>query len=101
MKRRFSTIFTITVAAVLISSIAYAAKKKLRPKSEPLAPDVTEVDLAADLLDAKGGHTYKSPQTGRTHTQGDDELIDLVMASNPGNNGSKKKSASPDDAAVR
>jgi len=101
MKRRFSTIFTITVAAVLISSIAYAAKKKLRTKSEPLAPDVTEVDLAADLLDANGGHTYKSPKTGGTHTHGDDELIDLVVASKPRNNGSRKMPASPDEAAVR
>ena len=80
MKKRFSTIFTITVAAVLISSIAYAAKKKLRTKSEPLTSDVSEVDLAAELLDANGGHKHKSPKVGDTNRHGDEELKDLTIA---------------------
>ncbi|MFZ2950350.1 MAG: hypothetical protein WA003_12780 [Desulfuromonadaceae bacterium] len=100
MKRRFSTIFTITVAAVLISSIAYAAKKKLRTTSEPLAPDVSEVDLAADLLDPNGGHTRKVPKTSDVHTH-DDELKDLAMASIPRNSGSRKIPASSDEAVAR
>lgn len=78
MKKRITTIFTFTVAAVLISSIAYAAKKKLRTaKSEPLTPDVTEVDLAAELLDIKLDHRHKSPKTAATDKQ---ELKDLAIA---------------------
>ena len=59
MKKRFSTIFTITIAAVLVSSIAYAAKKKLQTKTKSFASDVSEVDLAANLLDANGDHKLK------------------------------------------
>ncbi len=80
MKRRLSTIFTITVAAVLISSIAYAAKKKLQTKSEPLTPDISEVDLAAELLDAKGDHKHKSSKAGDTNKRGDEVLKDLTLA---------------------
>lgn len=83
MKRRLSTIFTITVAAVLISSIAYAAKKKLPAKSAPLAPDVSEVDLAADLLDVNGDHKRKSPKTADTDKHDDEKLRDLAMAKQP------------------
>lgn len=80
MKRRLSTILTITVAAVLVSSVAYAAKKKLQTKSKSLAPDVSEVDLAADLLDAQGDHKHKFPKTGETIKHGDEELKELAMA---------------------
>jgi len=80
MKKRFSTIFTITVAVVLVSSIAYAAKKKLRTKSEPMAPDISEVDLAADLLDVNGEHKHKSPKASDTNKHGDEVLKDLTIA---------------------
>lgn len=80
MKKRFTTIFTITVAAVLVSSIAYAAKKKLRTKSEPLAPNVSEQDLAADLLDARGDHKHPSPKAGESNRRGNEELKELTTA---------------------
>jgi hypothetical protein len=80
MKKRFSAIFTITVAAVLISSIAYAAKKKLRTKSEPMTPDISEVDLAAELLDANVYHKHKSPKASDSNKHGDEELKDLIIA---------------------
>ena len=83
MKKRFSAIFTITVAAVLVSSIAYAAKKKLRTKSEPMTPDVSEVDLAAGLLDANGDHKHKSPKAVDTNKHGDEELKELITAKLP------------------
>ena len=83
MKKRFSTIFTITVAAVLISSIAYAAKKKLRTKSAPLNSDVSEVDLEAGLLDAYGNHKLKSPKASDSNKHGDEELKDLIIAELP------------------
>ena len=80
MKKRLSAIVTITVAAVLISSVAYAAKKKLQTKTKYLAPDVSEVDLAAELLDAKGDHKHKSPKTSETKLPGNEELKDLTTA---------------------
>jgi len=82
MKKRFSTILTITIAAVLVSSIAYAAKKKLRTKSEPLTPDVSEVDLAADLLDARGDHKHRSQKAGDKNEPDDEKLKDLILAVN-------------------
>lgn len=80
MKKRFSTILTITVATVLVSSLAYAAKKKLQTKSKSLTPDVSEVDLATNLLDANGDHKLKLPKTGDTNKHGDEELKDLILA---------------------
>jgi anti-sigma-K factor RskA len=83
MKKRFSTIFTIAVAAVLVSSIAYAAKKKLRTKSEPLVPGVSEADLAADLLDAHGDHKHKPPKAGDTNNHDDGKLKELITDNQP------------------
>lgn len=80
MKKRFSVIFTVTVAAVLVSSIAYAAKKKLRTKSEHLIPNVSELDLAADLLDANGDHKNKSSKASDINKHDDEELKDLTIA---------------------
>lgn len=85
MKKRFATIFTITVAAVLVSSIAYAAKKKLRPKTEPQKTDVSEVDLAAGLLDADEAQKQKSPKTVDAAKLGEDVLKDLTIAQLPKN----------------
>lgn len=81
MKKRYATIFTITVAAVLVSSIAYAAKKKLRTKSDPPTTNLSERDLAADLLDAQGDHKHSLTKVRETIRRGDEELKELTMAS--------------------
>lgn len=83
MKKQFYTIFTITVAALLVGSIAYAAKKKLRTKSEPLAADISEAELAVDLLDVNGDPKHKSPKVGDTNKRGDGVLKDLATAKKP------------------
>jgi hypothetical protein len=83
MKKRYSIIFTITAAAILVSSIAYASKKKLRVKAEHLKSDISEVDLAADLLDASGGHKEKPPKESDAKKRGDEELKDLTLVDNP------------------
>lgn len=82
MKKRFTTIFTVTVAAVLVGSIAYAAKKKLKTKSALITTDVSEVDLAATLLDAKGERVHKPPKDSDAKSREDDQLKDLVVAEN-------------------
>jgi hypothetical protein len=79
MKKRFSIIFTLTAAAVLVSSIAYASKKKLQSRSELLKQDMSEVDLAANLLDTSTGQHQKSPKESYSKKRGDEELKDLTM----------------------
>jgi hypothetical protein len=92
MKKRYSFIFTITAAAVLVSSIAYASKKKLQAKSEHLKQGISEVDLAANLLDTGRALQQKSPKNSFTNKYGDEPLKDLTMM---------EKSTSPDRAAGR
>ena len=76
MKKRYTLIFTLTAAAVLVSSIAYASKKKLQTKSEPLKQDMSEVDLAANLMNADKGQMPPKESYSKKH---DDELLDLTM----------------------
>lgn len=77
MKKRYSLIFTITAAAVLVSSIAYASKKKLQTKSEPLKQDMSEVDLAENLMDADKWQTTPKETYSKQHDNA--ELKDLTM----------------------
>jgi|GEM_PF-1632177 len=77
MKKRYSLIFTITAAAVLVGSIAYASKKKLQSKSEPLKQDMSEVDLAANLMDIGKGQLLPKESYSKKH--GNDDLKDLTM----------------------
>jgi hypothetical protein len=79
MNKRYSIIFTITAAAVLVSSIAYASKKKLRPTSNRLKQDVSEVDLAANLLDTGAELQQKSQKESVAKKQGDESLKELGM----------------------
>lgn len=79
MKKRYSIIFTITAAAVLVSSIAYASKKKLRSTSGRLKPEVSEVDLAATLLDTTGDIQHKPKKERLVKKQGYEPLKDLTM----------------------
>jgi len=67
MNKRFATIFTITVATILVGSVAYASKKKLQTKSKTPTSDVSEADLAAALLDVKGDNQRKSPIVAAMH----------------------------------
>ena len=83
MKKRYSIIFTITAAAVLVSSIAYASKKKLQSKSGPRPSDMSEVDLSANLLDPSGGYKAKAPKVDGTKKHTDEELNDLTMVFKP------------------
>lgn len=83
MKKRYSIIFTITAAAVLVSSIAYASKKKLRPASEPRLPDMSEVDLSAHLMEQSGNRKSNGLKDASVKKRGDEELNDLTMAYKP------------------
>ncbi|NTV48199.1 MAG: hypothetical protein HGB32_05500 [Geobacteraceae bacterium] len=79
MKKRYSLIFTITAAAVLVGSIAYASKKKLQPKLEPLKQEMSEVDLAANLMDSGKGQMPATKEDYSKKVHGDSELKDLSM----------------------
>jgi hypothetical protein len=92
MKKRYSIIFTVTAAALLVSSIAYASKKKLQSESEYLKQGMSEVDLAAHLLDRPPELQQKMPQENFSKKRGDESLKDLTMVD---------ESASQNKAAVR
>ena len=79
MKKRITALFTITVAAVLCSSIAYAAKKKLQTKSEPKPQDISEADLAAGLTDVKGGQKQQRTVVLPDVIQKEDEKAKELM----------------------
>ncbi len=80
MNKRFATIFTIAVATILVGSVSYASKKKLKTKSKPPTSDISEADLAAVLLDVKGDNQRKSPIVVSTH--GDVGIKELTVKSN-------------------
>jgi hypothetical protein len=83
MRKRYSIIFTITAAAVLASSVAYASKKKLQAKSEKLKTDISEVDFAAKLLDAGDLQKQKPPIPRDANKINDDALKELTMVDKP------------------
>ncbi len=80
MNKRITTIFTVTVAAVLFSSVAYAAKKKLQPKSEPKPQDVSEADLAAVLTDTRGGQKQRIVTVPDVTQKEDEKAKELMLA---------------------
>ncbi|HIJ96206.1 MAG TPA: hypothetical protein HPP94_10830 [Desulfuromonadales bacterium] len=79
MKKRYSIIFTVTAAAVLVSSIAYASKKKLRSKPEHLKQGMSEVDLASHLSDTSRSGQHTSPKDRFAKNREDELLKDLTM----------------------
>jgi len=83
MRKRYSIIFTITAAAVLVSSVAYASKKKLQSKSEKLKAEISEVDFAAKLLDANDSQKQKTPIPRDDKKINDDALKELTMVDKP------------------
>ena len=68
MKRISTPILTITLALVLISSLAYAAKKKDQAKAVSRTADAIseEKALKAELLDATEGQKKIPPVFGNT-----------------------------------
>jgi hypothetical protein len=80
MKKRYSMIFTFTAAAVLVSSIAYASKKKVRATSDRPKQGMAEVDLAANLLDSSGEHKRMPQKVVPIKKQGDESLKELIIA---------------------
>jgi hypothetical protein len=66
MKRRVARILAITIGLVLVTGIAYAAKKKGPVKPSGRTPDPTHEEEAfrAELLDATGDHADRSPGMG-------------------------------------
>ena len=66
MKRRVIPILTVTVALVLITSLACAAKKKDKEKAagRDIDPTHEEETLQAELLEATEGREARLPATG-------------------------------------
>ena len=68
MKKRIVPILTFTVALVLVTGLAYAAKKKDQSKSADRSPDPTheEEALQAELLEATGERVAKTTASGES-----------------------------------
>ena len=68
MKRRVAPILTFTIALILVSGLAYAAKKKdqARPADRTPDPIHEEEALKAELLDATEEHQRKLPDISDT-----------------------------------
>ncbi len=67
MKKRTVTVITFALALVLVSSVAYAAKKK--DKSRPVEPSqdqAQEEALKAELLEAVGEQTTAAATPTKT-----------------------------------
>jgi hypothetical protein len=76
MKRRVAPILTFTIALVLVSSLAYAAKKKDlgRTVDKTREPTQEEETLTAELLEATENADDKLSSTG------DDSLQEIAQA---------------------
>jgi len=86
MKRRVTQILTFTIAIVLVGSIAYASKKKVKTKSVPQTPETSEEEaLKAELLDATEDHENKLPGKSASTKRiipvtGDENTKDQIIA---------------------
>ena len=77
-KKRLSAIFTVTLATVLLSSVAYAAKKKIQTKFLPKPRDISEVDLAAGLTGSKDVPKQKPATVTEIKSQHDEKMAELM-----------------------
>jgi len=68
MKRKLTPILTISIAIILIGSLAYAAERKKQPKqgSQPTDPTHEEEALIAELLESVADHDKKAPAAADT-----------------------------------
>ena len=68
MKRRLTPILTISIAIILIGSLAYAADKRKQAKqgSQPADPTHEEETLIAELLESVADHDKKAPAVAET-----------------------------------
>jgi hypothetical protein len=68
MKRKVAPILTFTIGLLLVSGLAYAAKKKVQNRPTVRTPDPTheEEALKAELLDAIEEQQIKSPVNSDT-----------------------------------
>jgi hypothetical protein len=85
MKRRVAPILTFTIALILVSGLAYAAKKKVNTRPAVRTPDPTheEEALAAELLEATEEHKKKMPSIGDINKNTDEVVKAQIIAKQP------------------
>ena len=82
MKRRVAPILTFTIALILVSSVAYAAKKKVNTRPSVRTPDPTheEEALATELLEATEEHQKKLPSIGDINKNAEEAVKAQIIA---------------------
>ena len=86
MKKRLTPILTISVAIILIGSLAYAADKRKQAKQGNQTSDPTheEEALIAELLESVADHDKKAPavaETGKVVASSADKKISQLSSS--------------------
>ncbi|GEM_PF-6131919 len=76
--KKISGIFTVALATILLSSVAYAAKKKIQTKFSPKPSDVSETDLAAELTRTKDVPKQKTPAVTATKSENDEKFKEVM-----------------------
>jgi len=77
-KKRLSTIFAVAVGTDLLSSVAYAAKKKIQTKYLPKPRDISEADLAAGLTSTKEAPKQKVPHAAEIKSDNDEKFREVM-----------------------
>lgn len=91
MKRRVAPILTFTIALILVSGLAYAAKKKVNTRPSVRTPDPTheEEALEAELLDATEELRKALPNIDKTNPKEiisaseDEKIKDKIITKQP------------------
>jgi len=76
--KRITTIFAVVVGTVLLSSVAYAAKKKIQTKYVPKPSDISEADLAAGLSATKDAPKQKAPTIPEIKSENDERFREVM-----------------------
>ena len=84
MKRRLPKILAISIALILIGSLAYAQKKKEQAKSMPDSQEISEEEaLKKELLGATEERQKKVPSIDETRKETAEEVKVEIIAKPP------------------
>jgi hypothetical protein len=84
MKRRLTPVLTVTIGLILVSGLAYAAKKKGQAKEAVETSVISEEDaLKAELLETTGEQQKKMPAIDDANKNASEEVKGRIIAKQP------------------
>lgn len=84
MKRRLTPILTVTIGLILVSGLAYAAKKKGQANAAADTTEITEEEaLKAELLETIGEQQEKKPAIDEANRNASEEVNGRIRAKQP------------------